>query len=135
MSDGSANSLLPEHPELREFALAMESAGLSGDIVDARWRTVFISSELARLAGVSPQDVSRYYGESMIRRHHGHPETWGVTEQSGVTWWRTWLHVMRTTGLGGLRTVYLKVLSGDIDPARGHIIELLGHGAQRRSSP
>ena len=86
MPDGSAGPPLPEHPELREFALAMESAGLSGDIVDARWRTVFISSELARLAGVPPQDVSRYYGESMIRRHHEHPETWGVTEQSGVTW-------------------------------------------------
>ena len=52
-----------------------------------------------------------------------------------LQWVRTWLHVMRTTGLDGLRTVYLKVLSGDIDPAHGHIIELLGHGAQRRSSP
>ena len=73
----------------------MENAGLSGDIVDARWRTVFISSELARLAGVPPQDVSRYYGESMIRRHHEHPETWGVTEQSGVTWWRQIVPIMR----------------------------------------
>jgi hypothetical protein len=71
----------------------------------------------------------------MIRRHHKHPETWGVTEQSGVTWVRTWLHAMRTTGLDRLRNVYLKVLSGDIDPASGHIIELLGDGAQRRSSP
>jgi hypothetical protein len=42
---------------------------------------------------------------------------------------------MRTTGLDGLQTVYLKVLSGDIDAAHGHIIELLGHGAQRRNSP
>lgn len=95
MSDGSANSPLPEHPELRQFAVAMESAGLSGDIVDARWRTVFISSELARLAGVPPQDVSRYYGESMIRRHHEHPETWGVTEESGVMWWRQTVPIMR----------------------------------------
>lgn len=46
-----------------------------------------------------------------------------------LQWVRTWLQVMRTTGLDGLQTVYLEVLSGDIDPARGHIIELLGYGA------
>jgi class 3 adenylate cyclase len=73
----------------------MEGAGISGDIVDARWRTVFISSELARLAGVEPQDVSRFYGKSMIRRHHEDPETWGVTEGSGVTWWRQIVPIMR----------------------------------------
>jgi class 3 adenylate cyclase len=73
----------------------MEGAGVSGDIVDARWRTVFISSELARLAGVEPQDVSRYYGKSMIRRHHEDPETWGVTDRSGVTWWRQIVPIMR----------------------------------------
>jgi len=95
MPEGPADPPLPEHPELREFARAMEGAGVSGDIVDARWRTVFISSELARLAGVAPQDVSRYYGKSMIRRHHEDPGTWGVTDESGVTWWRQIVPIMR----------------------------------------
>jgi class 3 adenylate cyclase len=95
MPDRPADPPLPEHPELREFARAMEGAGISGDIVDARWRTVFISSELARLAGVAPEDVSRYYGKSMIRRHHEDPETWAVTDESGVTWWRQIVPIMR----------------------------------------
>lgn len=95
MPDDPADPPLPEHPELREFARAMEAASVSGDIVDARWRTVFISSELARLAGVAPQAVSRYYGESMIRRHREHPETWGVTDESGVRWWRQIVPIMR----------------------------------------
>jgi class 3 adenylate cyclase len=95
MPDRPADPPLPEHSELREFARAMEGAGVSGDIVDARWRTVFISSELARLAGVAPEDVSRYYGKSMIRRHHEDPETWGVTDESGVTWWRQIVPIMR----------------------------------------
>jgi class 3 adenylate cyclase len=95
MFDGPADPPLPEHPELREFARAMEGAGVSGDIVDARWQTVFISSELARLAGVAPQDVSRYYGKSMIRRHHEDSETWAVTDVSGVMWWREIVPIMR----------------------------------------
>ena len=55
-ADGAAPPL-PEHPELREFARAMEAARVSGDIVDARWRTVFISSELARLLGTGPDPM------------------------------------------------------------------------------
>ena len=30
---------LPEHPELREIALAMEGAGVSGELMDANWRS------------------------------------------------------------------------------------------------
>jgi class 3 adenylate cyclase len=86
---------LPEHPELREIALAMEGAGVSGDIMDARWRTVFISSELARISGVDPEEVGRYYGLSMIRRHFDHPLTWGTTEETGVAWWRQNVPIMR----------------------------------------
>jgi class 3 adenylate cyclase len=86
---------LPEHPELREVALAMEGAGASGDILDARWRTVFISSELARMSGVSPEDVGRFYGESLIVRHLDHPRTWGTDEDTAVAWWRHNVPIMR----------------------------------------
>jgi hypothetical protein len=41
-------------------------------------------------------------------------------------WVHTWLHVTRTDSLDGLRAVYLDVLSGHVDPADGHIIELHG---------
>jgi class 3 adenylate cyclase len=95
--DGDAPGVppLPDHPELREVALAMEGAGASGDILDARWRTVFISSELARLAGVAPGDVGRYYGESIIVRHLDHPMTWGTDEETAVAWWRQNIPIMR----------------------------------------
>lgn len=86
---------LPEHPELREIAVAMEGAGVSGDIMDARWRTVFISSELARLNGIAPADVGRYYGESMVIRHLEHPTTWGTDEPTSVSWWRLNVPFMR----------------------------------------
>jgi class 3 adenylate cyclase len=86
---------LPEHPELREIAQAMEGAGASGDIVDARWRTVFISSELARLNGIAPREVGRHYGESMIVRHLEHRMTWGTDDESSVTWWRLNVPLMR----------------------------------------
>jgi len=86
---------LPEHPELREIALAMEGAGASGDIMDARWRTVFISSELARLTGIAPREVGRYYGESIVIRHLDHPMTWGTDEETSVTWWRLNVPIMR----------------------------------------
>jgi hypothetical protein len=41
-----------------------------------------------------------------------------------LRWVDTWLQVTRTTGLDSLRAVYLDVLSGDVDPGHGHIIEL-----------
>jgi len=40
-----------------------------------------------------------------------------------LQWVPTWLQVTRTTGLDGLPAVYLDVLSGNVDPARGHVIE------------
>jgi hypothetical protein len=41
-----------------------------------------------------------------------------------VEWVDTWLQVKRTAGLDGLQAVYLDVLSGTVDPAEGHVIEL-----------
>lgn len=73
----------------------MEGAGASGDIMDARWRTVFISSELARISGVAPEEVDRYYGESMVVRHLDHPMTWGTDEVTALAWWRQNVPIMR----------------------------------------
>jgi class 3 adenylate cyclase len=79
---------LPEHPELRELALAMESAGVAGDILDADFREVFMSSEMARMAGFDPADVARYYGKSLIELQFGASEVFAITEEASVTWWR-----------------------------------------------
>ena len=46
--DGRDGPALPEHPELRSVAEAIEAAGISAEICDARFRLVFISSEEAR---------------------------------------------------------------------------------------
>ena len=44
MQDGpSSPARLPEHPELREIALALEAAGMVFEILDARFRCVFFS--------------------------------------------------------------------------------------------
>jgi hypothetical protein len=51
--DPSYVSQLPEHPELREMAQVIETAGMIGEILDARFRCVFISSEAARAMGLS----------------------------------------------------------------------------------
>lgn len=56
---------LPEHPELRVLAAALESAKLAGEILDSRWRIVFISSEEARVIGVTPSEVGRFYGKGL----------------------------------------------------------------------
>jgi hypothetical protein len=55
---------LPENPELRAIALAMEHAGLSGEICDATWQLVFISSEEARIVGSSPEVGRQVSGPS-----------------------------------------------------------------------
>jgi class 3 adenylate cyclase len=86
---------LPEHPELRTIALAMEHAGLSGEICDATWRVVFISSEEARIVGVAPQDVGRFYGKSMIRRQLEDSEIWATTDESSRDWWHLNVPIMR----------------------------------------
>ncbi len=59
---------LPEHPELRELALAIESFGASAEILDSSFRVVFISTETVKLLGVSPEEANRLYGLSIIRR-------------------------------------------------------------------
>jgi class 3 adenylate cyclase len=86
---------LPEHPELREVALAMESAGVAGDILDADWREVFMSSEMARMAGFDPADVVRYYGRSLIELQFEEREIFGITDEGSVHWWRQNAPMMR----------------------------------------
>ncbi|MGB2850069.1 MAG: adenylate/guanylate cyclase domain-containing protein [Solirubrobacterales bacterium] len=89
MSDDSTYAPeLPEHPELREIALAMERAGMMGEILDASFRVVFVSTEEARMLGLSAEEWRSLIGVSSIVRSL-RPETAGimrVTEESGTAW-------------------------------------------------
>ena len=86
---------LPEHPELRNIAEAIEAVGLSGEICDATWRIVYISSEEARIVGVDPSEVAQYYGKSLIRRQLEDPGIWNTTDESSADWWRLNVPIMR----------------------------------------
>ena len=86
---------LPEHPELREIALAMEGAGISGELLDANWQLVFISTEEARIVGVPPEEVTRFYGKSLVVRNLEDADDWGITPEVSRSWWRANVPVMR----------------------------------------
>ena len=86
---------LPDHPRLREIALAMEEAGVAGEVTDADWKIVYISSETARLVGVEPEEIDRFYGKSLLVRHQQDADFWGITEESGREWWRDNVPIMR----------------------------------------
>jgi class 3 adenylate cyclase len=86
---------LPEHPELRALAEAIEASGMSGEILDEHWRLVFISSESARVIGLDPSEVSRFYGQGLPQRHFTGAEYWALTEESSRDWWKVNVPIMR----------------------------------------
>jgi class 3 adenylate cyclase len=86
---------LPEHPELRAVAESLELAGISGEILDARWRLVYISSEEARIIGVEPADVGRFYGKGLPRRQLEDGEYYATTDESSRDWWKLNVPIMR----------------------------------------
>jgi class 3 adenylate cyclase len=86
---------LPEHPELRHLAMALETAAMSGEILDAKWRLVFISTEGARIVGVEPSEVSRFYGKGLPVRQLEDAEFWGTADDSSRDWWKLNVPIMR----------------------------------------
>ena len=86
---------LPEHPELRSIAEAFETAGISGEILDAQWRLVYISSEEARIVGVDPAEVGRFYGKGLPRRQLEDGQYWATTDDSSADWWKLNVPIMR----------------------------------------
>ena len=85
---------LPEHPELREIALAIEAAGMFGEILDASFRVVFTSTETTRLMGVQPGEL---YDMSIIRRTLDRTEMDVVrtSPESTRAWWSHNVPIMR----------------------------------------
>jgi class 3 adenylate cyclase len=73
----------------------MEGAGVSGEILDADWKVVFISSEEARIVGVAPEEVDRFYGKSLVIRNLEDADVFGITDDSSREWWRSNVPIMR----------------------------------------
>jgi class 3 adenylate cyclase len=94
-SDAANGPPFPDQPGLRDIALAIEQAQISGEILDSDLRIVFISSEEAKVVGLKPSEAGRYYGKSVITRNAEDAAVWGVSEESGVDWWRFQAPIMR----------------------------------------
>jgi class 3 adenylate cyclase len=60
----SLPSELPEHPQLRAAAAALERARMVGSVLDHKWRTIFLSTE--QVAVFPDADLSTWLGVSQI---------------------------------------------------------------------
>jgi class 3 adenylate cyclase len=89
-------SPLPEHPELRDVALAMESAGMIGEILDHRFRSVFLSTQWIRFIGLTTDEVKRQYGRSLIIRSiQEDADIVRIEHESGRAWFAHNVPIMR----------------------------------------
>lgn len=87
---------LPEHPELRQIALAVESAEMSAEILDTSFRTIFFSTQAAEVLGLTPVEAAEMYGRSQIHRTlEGKADVMRIAEESGVSWFEHNAPIMR----------------------------------------
>jgi class 3 adenylate cyclase len=95
--DDTPRCPLPEHPHLREIAVALESAGMIFEIQDARFRVVFVSRESIRAGRMTAAEVGRVLGTSLIVRNTAEEfaEHVRVTDESGAAWLRHNVPIMR----------------------------------------
>ena len=94
--EARGHSPLPEHPELRDIAVAMESAGMGFEIFDARFRCIYGSSEMARTMEVSADEARRMFGRSVIWRVlREDAEMIRVNPDSGTAWFEHNAPIMR----------------------------------------
>jgi class 3 adenylate cyclase len=77
---------LPERPELRGLASALEAIGAAAEILDEKWRVVFTSSEDALSLGMDPAEMRHHYGLSLAVRPQHHPQ-WVTDRETGDRWW------------------------------------------------
>jgi class 3 adenylate cyclase len=88
---------LPEHPALREVARMIEDMGMMGEVLDDRWRSVFVSTEARRTMGVSADEARDLLGLSVIERatDERFADIVRLTEESGTAWARHNVPIMR----------------------------------------
>ena len=97
MEDGTPGpSPFPEHPDLRDIAEALEAAGMLFEIVDARFRSIYQSSEWARVTEVTADEVRRQIGRSLIVRVlREDAQIVRLTRESGTAWFQHNAPIMR----------------------------------------
>ncbi|MEE6165044.1 MULTISPECIES: adenylate/guanylate cyclase domain-containing protein [unclassified Mycolicibacterium] len=78
---------LPEQPELRVLAQALEEAGAAAEILDHKWRVVYTTSQDAVALGLAPSEMHHHYGLSVITRPDRRPE-WVTDRETGSRFWR-----------------------------------------------
>jgi class 3 adenylate cyclase len=89
-------SPFPENPDLRDIAEAMEAAGMLFEIYDARFRCAYLSSEFARIAEMSDEEVRRQIGRSgIVRVLREDAEIIRVSRESGTAWFQHNAPIMR----------------------------------------
>jgi class 3 adenylate cyclase len=94
--DAPGPSPWPEHPDLRDIAVAMETAGMLFEISDARYRCVYFSSEWARFAEMSADEARRQLGRSgIVRALREDAEIIRVSRDSGTAWFQHNAPIMR----------------------------------------
>ena len=94
--DAPGPTPFPEHPDLRDIAEAMEAAGMIFEILDARFRCTYYSSELARIAEMSDEEFRRQIGRSsIVRALREDAEIIRVSRESGTAWFQHNAPIMR----------------------------------------
>jgi class 3 adenylate cyclase len=94
--DAPGPSPWPEHPDLRDIAEAMESAGLLFEISDERFRCIYLSREFARFAELSVDEVRRQIGRSgIVRSLREEADIIRITRESGTAWFLHNAPIMR----------------------------------------
>lgn len=86
----------PEHPDLRELAIAIEAHGLIAEILDSRFRAIWGSTQLHKSFGLTPEDIEGYRNTSrIVRTRTGNSEWMRVTPESGIAWFDLHAPLMR----------------------------------------
>jgi class 3 adenylate cyclase len=106
----------PEHPDLRELAIAIEAHGLIAEIQDSRFRAIWGSSQLHKSFGLTEEDIAAYEETSrIVRSTTGSSELMRVTRESGTAWFNQHAPLMRH---------YLKPEDPDFEEVFGPSAEL-----------
>ena len=81
----SLPSELPEQPQLRAAAAALERARMVGTVLDHKWRTIFVSTE--QVAVFPEADLSTWLGVSQIVQTLEHRLPIVVPLETRLRWW------------------------------------------------
>jgi class 3 adenylate cyclase len=69
---------------------------MSAEILDMRFRTIFFSSQAARVLGLSAEEARGMYGRGLIHRTlEGEADIMRLTEESGTVWFQQNAPIMR----------------------------------------